>query len=160
MWHYYDVYCSCDVGLGRSSVHGGNKYCVVFIFCYFVVYFVVYLHKVLNQTSAIFVKNVFIILLELSKVYDLVGFNVTAPGKFVIEDGCIMKYYSSQVKNAFFFQKVFFHNWVTFVTDCYCQYCRYSLLIYMFTYILIIKNRWLCRCWWRFRFRCCCCCCC
>ena len=38
-----------------------------------------------------------------------------------------------------------FYNWVTFVTYCYCQYRRYILLIFMYAYILVIKNRWL---WW------------
>ena len=119
-------------------------------------YFVVYLHKVLNQTSAIFVKNVFIILLELSKVYDLVGFNGTAPGKFVIEDGCIMKYHSSQVKNAFFLQKSIFsqlshicHIWLLSVLQIYfvdihnCVYSNYKeslimSMLMMFSLLLLL----------------------
>ena len=36
-----------------------------------------------------------------------------------------------------------------------CQYCRYTVLIYMYAYTLGIINRWLC-----YRFRCCCCFCC
>ena len=37
-----------------------------------------------------------------------------------------------------FNKKVFVYNLVTFVTDCYCQYCRYILLLYMYAYISLI----------------------
>ena len=75
VWHYYDVYHhSCDVGLRRSCVHGVIK-CFVessFILLFFSL-LCVYLHKVFNKTSAKFIKDIFINLLEMSKVYDLVG---------------------------------------------------------------------------------------
>ena len=50
-------------------------------------------------------------------------------------------------------KKICFYNWITFVTDFYCQYCRFILLIYMYAYILVIRNRWSC---WCSRIGCCC----
>jgi len=63
--------------------------------------------------------------------------------------------HSSQVKKPkhdCLTKNIFVYNWVTFITDCYCQYCRYILLIYMYAYILVMNNRWLCWCCCRFIF--------
>jgi len=49
-----------------------------------------------------------------------------------------------------------FFTTVTFVTDCYFRFCRYIVLIYMYAYSLVTKNRWLCWCYCRFCCRCCC----
>ena len=66
---------------------------------------------------------------------------VTAPGKFVIEAGCLctMKSHSSKLKI------VNIYNWVTFVTHCYCQYFIADILLYKIVdYVDIVL---LCCCW-------------
>ena len=68
---------------------------------------------------------------------------ITAPMKFVIDAGCFFMYHELTFFTGInvhdcFNKKVFVYNWLTFVTDCYCQYCRYILLLYMYAYISLI----------------------
>jgi len=37
-------------------------------------------------------------------------------------------FFTGQTLDNIFNKKVYFSNWVTFVTDFYCQYCRYIVV--------------------------------
>ena len=71
--HYNDVYRrSCDVGFRRSCIHGVIKCFVESVFLSFrIIISCVFAQSVELNVSVC--KNMFISLLEMNKVYDLVG---------------------------------------------------------------------------------------